>query len=366
MTAVVNDRISAPSVGDAGRPTGHRRGVGALAAALAVVLAGSALVAIGLGAASVPPLDTASFLGAAVTGGEIDADQLPRYQIVWEIRTPRVLLAAVVGAGLSTVGVVIQALVRNALADPFVLGVSSGASVGAVAVITTGGLALAGVHAVSLGAFLGALVASAAVYGLARGRTGTTPLRLVLVGVALAYGFQAAMGLLVYLVPQGEATGTVLFWTLGSFGAAGWASLPLVAAAVLVCLVWSWRRARALDLLALGDETAMSTGIEPSALRRELFVLTAVATGAMVAVSGAIGFIGLVLPHLVRLVVGVGHARVLVVAPLAGAVFTIWVDLLARTVVAPRDLPLGVITALLGVPVFVALIRRRGYVYGTR
>ena len=115
--------------------------------------------------------------------------------IVWEIRTPRVLLAATVGAGLSTVGVVIQALVRNALADPFVLGVSSGASVGAVAVIVTGGLALAGIHAVSLGAFLGALVASAAVYALARGRAGTSPLRLVLVGVALAYGFQAAMGL---------------------------------------------------------------------------------------------------------------------------------------------------------------------------
>lgn len=363
----LSDQITAPPVEDAvDRHVTRPRRIRTLVVVLAVLLAGSVLVAIGLGAAAVAPPDTASFLWAALTGGEIDADQLPRYQIVWEIRTPRVLLAATVGAGLSTVGVVIQALVRNALADPFVLGVSSGASVGAVAVIVTGGLALAGIHAVSLGAFLGALVASAAVYALARGRAGTSPLRLVLVGVALAYGFQAAMGLLVYLVPQGEAAGTVLFWTLGSFGAAGWGSLPVVAAVVLVCLVWSWRRSRALDLLALGDETATSSGIDPPALRRELFVLTAVATGAMVAVSGAIGFIGLVLPHLVRLVVGVGHARVLVVAPLVGAVFTIWVDLLARTVVAPRDLPLGVITALIGVPVFVVLVRRRGYVYGSR
>lgn len=364
---VAGRELASPQADDvADRPGGRGPRVGAMVAGLAVLLAASILVAIGLGAASVSPVDTASFLWAAISGGEIDADQVSRYQIVWQIRTPRVLLAAVVGAGLSTVGVVIQALVRNALADPFVLGVSSGASVGAVAVIVTGSLAAAGIHAVSLGAFLGALVASVAVYGLARGRTGTSPLRLVLVGVALAYGFQAAMGLLVYLVPQGEATGTVLFWTLGSFGAAMWGSLPLVAVAVLVCLAWSWRRARSLDLLALGDETAMSTGVDPSALRRELFVLTAVATGAMVAVSGAIGFIGLVMPHVVRLVVGVGHARVLLVAPLAGAVFTVWVDLLARTVVAPRDLPLGVITALVGVPVFVLLIRRRGYVYGTR
>jgi iron complex transport system permease protein len=289
-----------------------------------------------------------------------------RYQIVWQIRTPRVLLAAVVGAGLAAVGVVVQALVRNALADPFILGVSSGASVGAVGVSVSGGLAGLGIYAVSAGAFLGALAASLLVYAAARSAAGIQPLRLVLTGVAMAFGFQAVLSVIIYFAPDSEATSAVLFWTMGGFGAATWGSLPVVAVVVVGTLLVLRRFGRALDVLSLGDETAGSLGIDAAAVRKGLFALTAVATGAMVAVSGAIGFVGLVVPHVVRILVGAGHARVLVVAPLIGAVLMVWVDLVSRTVVAPRELPLGAITALVGVPVFVVLMRRRGYLFGGR
>lgn len=335
-------------------------------AGLVVALAVSVLLAIGLGAATVAPADTARYLWAAVTGGEIAAGEVTSYQIVWQIRAPRVVLAAVVGGGLAAVGVAVQALVRNALADPFILGVSSGASVGAVGVSVFGVLGALGIYAVSAGAFLGALAASVLVHLAARSRAGTTPLRLVLTGVAMAFGFQALLSVLIYLVPDAEATSAVLYWTMGSFGAATWGVLPVVALTVLIGLVVLRRLSRPLDVLSLGDETAASLGVDAAGLRGRLFVLTSLVTGAMVAVSGAIGFVGLVVPHVVRIVTGAGHRRVLVVAPLVGGVLMVWVDLVSRTLVAPRELPLGAITALVGVPVFIVLLRRRAYLFGGR
>lgn len=368
--AVPADEVPAPE------PSGRRglkdrlatrAGLAVACAVLFGVLLVSVVVAIGMGSAVVSPGDTARLLWAALSGGEIDAGEVTTYQIIWQIRTPRVLLAALVGAGLSAVGVAIQALVRNALADPFVLGVSSGASVGAVAVTVTGGLAALGIYAVSVGAFIGALAASLLVYAASATRGGgLAPLRLVLTGVAMALGFQAVMSVIIYFAPDSEATSMVLYWTMGSFGAATWGALPVVAVAVLLGTAALHRYSRALDVLALGDETATSLGISPDRHRKGLLVLASLITGVMVAVSGAISFVGLVMPHLVRMVVGATHARVLAVAPLVGAVFMVWVDLVSRTLVAPRELPLGVITALVGVPVFIALMRRKGYVFGGR
>ncbi|MFV2197072.1 FecCD family ABC transporter permease [Nocardiopsis sp. LOL_012] len=348
------------------RPARRRLGGPWTVAALCAVLAVSAVLAIGLGSAVIAPLDTLRYLWAGTSGGVIGADEVTRYQITWQLRTPRVLLAAVVGAGLGAVGAAVQALVRNPLADPFILGVSSAASVGAVSVGVFGVLASLGVYAVSAGAFLGALGGTALVYLASLSAGGVTPLRLVLTGVALSFGFQAVMGVIVYFVPGNEATSTVLFWTMGGFGAATWGSLPLVAAVVVAGIAVLASVSRRLDVMTLGDETAASLGVDTDRLRRGLFLLTALMTGAMVAVSGAIGFVGLIVPHVVRIVAGAGHRRVLVVAPLVGAVFMVWVDLLARVVAAPREIPLGFITALVGVPVFVLLLRRRGYLFGGR
>lgn len=335
-------------------------------AVLAALLGGTVVVAVGIGQAVVGPAETARYLWAALSGGRISAAEVPTYQIIWQVRAPRVLLAAVVGAGLGVVGVAVQSMVRNALADPFVLGISSGASVGAVAVLVLGFLAGLGVHGLSLGAFIGALVAAVLVYAAASTGVGTTPLRLVLTGVALSFGFQAVMSVLIYFAPDSEAAGTVLYWTMGSFGAATWASLPAVTVIVVAGAALLHRHARSLDAMALGDETAVSLGIDTAAARKGLFVLTSLMTGAMVAVSGAIGFVGLVMPHLVRLVVGSRHASVLSVIPFVGAIFMVAVDCVARTLVAPRELPLGAITALVGVPVFVVLMRRKGYLFGGR
>ncbi len=366
--AVSTKAASVPSV-QASRPArrrGSRAATAGLILGLSVCLIGSVFVAIGLGSAVVPPADTVRYLWASVTGGTIPADEVTRYQIIWQIRTPRVLLAAIVGAGLAVVGAAIQALVRNSLADPYILGVSSGASVGAVTVSLFGVLSTLGIYAVSVGAFAGALVATALVYLIAYGRVGVTPLRLVLTGVALSFGFQAVMSVMIYFTPTSESTSTVLFWTMGSFGAATWGSLPVVVAIVIAGIVVLRRFSRPLDVMALGDETAASLGVDSVRVRRGLFVVTAVMTGAMVAVSGTIGFVGLVIPHITRILIGAPHARLLVIAPFLGAILMVWVDLISRTLVAPRELPLGVLTALIGVPVFIMLMRRKGYVFGGR
>jgi len=319
-----------------------------------------------LGAAGIGWSEVFRFVWAGLTGGSVHTGDVAPYTIVWEIRLPRVVLAAVVGAGLASVGVAVQAMVRNALADPFVLGISSGAAVGANAVILLGAFAGLGVWALSLSAFVSALAAMALVYGVARSAHGLTPLRLILTGTALAYGFEAVTTVMVFGAARGEAARSAIMWLLGSLGGAVWAQVPL--AAVTVAAGWAWLRwrAEALNALALGDETSAALGVPPERLRRELFLVTAAVTGTVVAVSGAIGFVGLMVPHVVRMLVGADHRRVLAVAPLAGAVLLIWADLLSRLLLAPAELPVGVITAVVGVPAFLLLMRRGGYAFGGR
>lgn len=306
----------------------------ALALCLAVALLASLVAGAALGGTVIPLTDTLHYLGAALFGGQIDRAELSQYQIVWQIRAPRVLLAVLVGAGHSACGAVIQAVVRNVLADPFLLGVSAGASVGAVSVtIGLGGFTSLGLAAlvsanstllVMIGAFIGALAASALVWLTAhRGAGGVSPVRLVLTGVVIAAGLQALMSVLIYLVPDTESTATVLFWTMGSFGAASWATLLPIAVLVVISAVLFLQRSSVLDVLAQGDETAAALGIDPTRARAVLFLLVSIAAAAATAACGAIGFVGLVVPHIVRMLVGASHRRVLIIAPLLGAVFMV-------------------------------------------
>lgn len=347
-------------------PARHRGVVAVLTPALLIALAASVVCGAAFGPAPVPFGTALDLLGKAISGGVVSADDAGTYAIVWQIRLPRVLLAAVVGAGLSTVGVAAQAMVRNALADPFVLGISSGASVGASAVALFGAFGAFGLYALPTAAFLGALAATVLVYLIARTASGLTPLRLVLTGTALSYGFSAITTLMVFEAPTGHAAESTLFWLLGSLGGTTWRSLPVTTVVVLLGCVYLLLSARRLNALAMGDEVSTALGVDPKRFRRELFTVTAAVTGCVVAVSGAIGFVGLMLPHLVRLVTGAEHGRVLVIAPLAGAVFLVWVDILARTLSAPEELPLGVITAAIGVPCFLLLMNRRGSTSGGR
>ncbi|MEU1952450.1 FecCD family ABC transporter permease [Nocardia rhamnosiphila] len=339
---------------------GRRLPVTALVGALIVALAVVSVLALALGAAHIPWRDTVWFLWAEPTGGTVVAADVANYRIVVESRLPRVLLAALVGAGLGGVGLVVQAMVRNALADPYVLGISSGASVGATAVVLFGVFGALGVYALSTAAFAGALAATLLVYLMARSAAGLVPLRLVLTGTAVGYGFSAATTVLVFLAPHGDAARSVMFWLLGSLAGATWQMVPLVAAVAATGLAVIAAYARHLDALAMGDEVGAALGLNASRFRLLMFVVSAAMTGCFVAVCGAIGFVGLVVPHVARLLVGAGHRRLTVVTPLLGAVFLVTADLVARTLIPPQELPLGAITAAVGVPVFVLLMRRRG------
>jgi iron complex transport system permease protein len=284
-------------------------------------------------------------------------------EIVWQIRVPRVLLAAVVGAALTTAGTVVQALVRNALADPFLLGVSSGASVGATLVLLFGAFASLGIWALSVGSVLGAMAAMAAVFFVSRTGRQLAPTQLILCGVVLSAMFESVTSFLLFK-GNPQATQSVLFWLLGSFGNANWTQLPIPAAVLVVAMGFLVAQARSLNALAMGAEPAASLGIDVAALRRNLFVVTSLMVGVAVAVSGIIGFVGLVVPHIVRLLVGSDHRRVLPVGVLVGASFMVLGDLLARTIVSPQEMPIGVITAFIGAPTLLVLIRRRPYLYG--
>lgn len=279
--------------------------------------------------------------------------------IVWLIRFPRVLLAVFVGAGLAVVGMTMQAMTRNILADPYLLGLSSGASVGAVVVLAFGGLAFAGVYAVSVGAFLGALLTFILVFVLAQRQHRLTPTRLVLSGVAVAYFFSGLTSFITLTSDNRELARAVLAWLMGSLAGTDWFDLTLPAAVLVISTLYLVLQARSLNALILGDETAVTLGVDPHPFRRTLFLVVSLVTGVMVAVSGAIGFIGLMVPHIVRLLVGTDHRRALPMAVLIGSIFLIWVDVIARTAFDPIELPVGVITALLGGPFFLWLMHQQ-------
>lgn len=331
----------------------------ALSAASITALVLAATLGLVFGSVHVPSGSALWYVWAEMAGGHIHADELPEYRIIVESRLPRVLTGIVVGAGLSLVGIVVQAMVRNPLADPYVLGISSGASVGATAVVLFGVLGALGPYAMPLAAFAGALVATAAVYLLARDSAGLAPLRLVLMGTALAYGFSAITTVLIFLAPAGDAARNVMFWLLGSLAAANWHTFWLVAVAVAAGAVLTVLCAERLNALAMGDDVAASLGVDAPRFRLGLFVLTALITGIVVSACGAIGFVGLVLPHVARLLVGADHRALVMLTPLLGAVFLVLADLIARTLVPPYELPIGAITAAVGAPVFLLLMRRK-------
>jgi len=325
-----------------------------------VLLVVTMALGVGVGSVALSPAEVWHVIAGQVTGRP---DDTVTETIVWQIRVPRVLLAALVGAALTTAGSVVQVLVRNALADPFLLGVSSGASVGATAVLLLGAFASLGVWAISAGSILGALAAMAVVFAVSRSGHGLAPTQLILCGVVLSALFESVTSFLIFR-GNPQATQSVLFWLLGSFGLASWNQLPIPALALTAAMIYLMAQAGVLNALAMGAEPAASLGVDVRRLRRNLFLITSLMAGVAVAVSGVIGFVGLVVPHIVRLMVGSDHRRVLPAGVLFGASFMVLGDLLARTIVAPQEMPIGVITAFIGAPTLIVLIRRRPYLYG--
>ncbi|MFF8953317.1 FecCD family ABC transporter permease [Streptomyces sp. NPDC014940] len=314
----------------------------------------SVAVAVTIGPADISTGDVWAAVAAHLGWGEGTLAPL-RDGIVWNLRMPRTLLAAVCGAGLAVCGAVMQSLLRNPLADPFVLGVSSGASTGAVAVVVLG--VGGGAVSLSAGAFLGALLSFALVLVLSHSLGGSAD-RVVLSGVAAMQLFSALTSFIVLTSADAETTRGVLFWLLGSLTGADWGQVLLCAAVLAVVLAVCAGHARALDAFAFGDDAAAGLGVRVARTRLVLLSATALLTAALVSCAGAIGFVGLVLPHATRALTGSGHARLLPVTALTGAVFLVWVDTLARTVLDPQEVPVGVVTSLIGVPAFVAVLHR--------
>ncbi len=330
-----------------------------LGAVLTVLLAGAVVVAVGIGSVHVPVADVVDVVlrrfGLAVDASVVDD------RIVWQLRMPRVLGAAATGAGLAIAGAVLQSLTRNDLADPYLLGISGGATVGAVSVIVLGvGVAgLAGGAALGTGAFVGALVALVLVLVLATGRGGDLPpARTVLAGVAVGQVCAACTSFVVMTSGERDAARRVLAWTMGSLAGVRWPGAVVLLVVVLLAVVLVLAFAADLDAFAFGDASASSLGVPVERVRWILLVGTALLTACLVAHTGAIGFVGLVVPHVVRLVCGPLHRRLLPLSALAGAILMVGADTAARSLVDGQEIPIGVVTAVLGAPVFAWLLRR--------
>lgn len=338
-----NTRIRPPAAG-----TGAAVLCGSL---LAGALAVSILVAVAIGPASLSPAQVAaSILDHLGVSGPAALSPV-QDGIVWQLRLPRLLTAALVGAALAVSGAVMQALTRNPLADPYLLGLSSGASLGAVAVLLLGAAVL-----LPAAAFAGAMAAMALTLGLASALGVLTPTRTVLAGLAVSSLASALTSFIIFFSAQGDSYREVLSWIMGSLSAASWTSVAITATAFALAGLPVLCAGRVLDGFAFGDTAAAALGLNVAAIRWLLLGGTAVLTGAMVSVSGSIGFVGLILPHAVRLLTGAGHRALLPLSALAGALFMVWADTLARTVFEPREIPVGIITALLGGPVFMAML----------
>ncbi|WP_172213095.1 iron ABC transporter permease [Nocardioides sp. zg-DK7169] len=355
MAVTLDDVTLADPLGRARR---RRRNTLAVVA-LSLVLLLSAVLGVAVGPVWIHPVDVLRIVAAHLGAGDVTALDPVSDAIVWDVRLPRVLLGLAVGAGLAVCGVALQAMVRNMLADPYLLGINSGASSGAAATILFGvGLGI-GEHALAASAFLGALGASLLVFVVARAAGRVTSVRLLLAGVAVGYALSAVTSFLIFASGSAEGARSVMFWLLGSLALAQWGGplAVLLVVVVLTCLVLgAW--ARRLDALAIGDETAHVLGISPTRFRTQLLVLVSLCIGAVVAAAGSVGFVGLVVPHLARRLVGSAHAWAVPAAALLGATFLLWADLLCRMLLQPRELPVGIVTALVGAPFLLYLIRR--------
>lgn len=330
----------------------------ALLVGLALAVVGSILLAITVGSVAMP-VDTVwstVFHHLAWWDHSTPADKLSD-AVIWTFRVPRALLAVVVGAGLAAAGTVLQAIVRNALADPYVLGVAQGGTFGAVIAIAVG-TAAAGRLVLSGAAFAGAMLSLLVVLLLGRRRGRIDPTRLVLAGVAVGYLFMAGTSYIELRMSNGQSLAGVLFWLLGTVASASWEDLGVPTLVVLVTTAWLVLQARPLNALITGEESAIALGVDVHRFRRQLLVVASLLTGVVVAVAGGVGFVGLMIPHIARFLVGADHRRLLPVVVLLGALFLELVDIGARTLASPLELPLSVITAAIGAPFFLWLLRR--------
>lgn len=294
----------------------------------------------------------------------ITDDFWPVYDIIWLLRLPRIILAACVGAGLSVCGVIMQAIVKNPLADPYILGISSGASLGATAAILLGIGVAWGENFIGIAAFIGAFAISLAVIFIANIGSRANSIKLLLAGMALSAVCSAFSSFIVYFANNAEGMQTIAYWLMGSMAGAKWDTLRVMYPLIIAGVIFFWSQSRILNLMLLGDETAVTLGYDLHLYRQVYLLVSSLLVGFIVYSSGMIGFVGLLIPHVVRMFSGTDHKKLIPLAALTGAVFMIWADVLCRIILPRTELPIGILISMVGAPCFVYLMIKRSYDFG--
>ena len=320
---------------------------------------------ISFGAVDIPPYDVYRVFLYKVFGIKIgNLDEILNstlFDIIWGVRMPRVLLGAFAGMALAMVGVIMQATIQNPLGDPYILGLSSGASLGATFSILIGFSGVLSSFGAPLGAFLGALIASIFVYFLAKIGGRITPFKMILAGMVISSICSSLTSLIIFLSKDNEGIRTVNFWMMGSLAGAEWSNIVLPIAISVIPLIYFFTQYRNLNLMVLGDETSITLGLNIEKHRKIYMILSSLITGVIVSVCGTIGFVGIMIPHIVRLIFGTDHKTLLPFSALVGAIFLIWADVIARCAITNMELPIGIITSVIGAPFLLWLM-----VKGTR
>lgn len=336
---------------------------------LTIILAVTMVVAIAIGSTYIEPTEVYKVLLNKLTNGRVfsGVGEVMTQNIIWEIRLPRVLLGAICGAGLAICGVLMQCVTKNPIAEPYILGISCGASCGAVFVIVLGGLSSVGINSITSGAFIGSLLSGALVFaiGTQMGKT-TSTTRLVLTGMAISTIFSALTNLLIYSAKNSNQAKNALFWTVGSLGGAKWDVLLIPFIVLVIVMIIAFIMSKSLDILLLGGDSAIILGINVKLVKSIILILATLLTSTLVAITGAIGFIGLVVPHICRTIAGSNHKKLIVLSSLIGSIFLIISDVLSRGLFPPVEIPIGIITSLIGGPFFLYLISKKNYTFGGR
>jgi iron complex transport system permease protein len=315
-----------------------------------------------IGSANIGPMDVYRVVASKIPGmgGFVDSSSITasQHSIIWSVRLPRVLLGVIVGAGLSISGASFQGLLKNPMADPYILGISSGAALGAaIAIILKLETALMGFSGISVMAFVGALIAVTLVYNIGRIRSQVPVTTLLLAGVAVGQFLTAITSLLMVIYNRDMTK--IIYWTLGSLSGKGWnpittISIPIIAAMVILLFF-----SRDINIMLTGEESAKSLGVNVERIKVYVLLLGTFITSMAVSISGIIGFVGLIIPHIVRLIVGPDHRILLPASAIVGSIFMVFTDTIARTVISPMEIPVGIITAIFGGPFFIYLLRSK-------
>lgn len=333
---------------------------------LLIILVGSVMISVTLGSAKISVSEVYKVLGYKILGIKSFSEYAtgPIHDVVWIIRFPRVVLAIAIGMALSISGVVMQAIVKNPLADPYILGISSGASLGATFAIMLGFGAVLGGNFVGVMAFIGALLVSFGVLLLANIKGSATSSKLILAGMALSAVCSSFSNFIIYIANDKTGMQSVTYWLLGSLAGAKWETNIVILPVVIVACIFFWSRYRVLNLMLLGDDVSITLGTDLHKPRHIYLIITSIMIGLSVYCAGVIGFVGLIIPHAVRMLFGTDHKKLIPISALVGAIFMICADALSRIVIPNSEMPIGILISMIGAPVFIYLMVKRSYGFG--